>query len=115
MEITRKRVRPELQELYTDVCSVCNGIGWVFSPATVTARIDRWLNRADSQDSPRNLKLAVNPAVAEYLKRENGDMIKKLEQEHHFTLQVVQDEDFDQDDYEMYPVGETKSITSKFL
>jgi hypothetical protein len=42
-------------------------------------------------------------------------MIKKLEQEHHFTLQVVQDEDLDQDDYEMYPVGETKSITSKFL
>ena len=115
MEITRKRVRPELQELYTDVCSVCNGIGWVFSPATVTARIDRWLNRADSQDSPRNLKLAVNPAVAEYLKRENGDMIKKLEQEHHFTLQVVQDDDLDQDDYEMYPVGETKSITAKFL
>jgi ribonuclease G len=115
LEITRKRVRPELQELYTDVCSVCNGIGWVFSPATVTARIDRWLNRADSQDTPRNLKLAVNPAVAEYLKKENGDMIKKLEQEHHFTLQVVEDEDLDQDDYEMYPVGATKSITAKYL
>jgi ribonuclease G len=114
MEITRKRVRPELQELYTDVCSVCNGLGWVFSPATVTARIDRWLNRADSQDTPRNLTLHVNPAVAEYLKKEDSHMIKKLEQEHHVTLKVMEDEDLDQDDYEFYPVGQTKSITAKY-
>jgi ribonuclease G len=114
MEITRKRVRPELQELYTDVCGVCNGLGWVFSPATVTARIDRSLNRADSKDSPRNLTLAVNPAVAEYLKKENSHMVKKLEQEHHFTLDVVEDEDLDQDDYEFYPKGQTKPITGKY-
>jgi ribonuclease G len=114
MEITRKRVRPELQELYTDVCGVCKGLGWVFSPATVTARIDRWLNRADSKDSPRNLTLAVNPAVAEYLKKENGQMVKKLEQEHHFTLDVVEDEDLDQDDYEFFPKGQTKAITVKY-
>ena len=114
MEITRKRVRPELQELYTDVCGVCKGLGWVFSPATVTARIDRWLNRADSKDSPRNLTLTVNPAVAEYLKNENSQMVKKLEQEHHFTLDVVEDEDLDQDDYEFFPKGQTKSITGKY-
>ena len=114
MEITRKRVRPELQELYTDVCSVCNGIGWVFSPATVTARIDRWLNRADSRDTPRDLTLSVNPAVAEYLKKEDSHMIRKLEQEHHIKLKVVTDEDLDQDDYEFYPVGQTKSITAKY-
>ena len=114
MEITRKRVRPELQELYTDVCGVCNGLGWVFSPATVTARIDRWLNRADSKDSPRNLTLAVNPAVAEYLRKENSQMVKKLEQEHHFTLEVKEDEDLDQDEYEFYPKGQTKPITEKY-
>ncbi len=112
MEMTRKRVRPELQELYTDVCGVCNGLGWVFSPATVTARIDRWLNRADSQDPPRELTLAVNPAVAAYLRKES--MVKKLEAEHHFTLTVKEDEDLDQDEYEFYPPGQTKSITGKY-
>jgi ribonuclease G len=96
------------------VCSVCNGIGWVFSPATVTARIDRWLNRADSRDTPRDLTLSVNPAVAEYLKKEDSHMIRKLEQEHHIKLKVVTDEDLDQDDYEFYPVGQTKSITAKY-
>jgi ribonuclease G len=114
MEITRKRVRPELQELFTDVCNVCNGLGWVFSPATVTARIDRWLNRADSQDTPRELVLAVNPAVKAYLAKENSQMLRKLEVEHNFRLSVVEDEDVDQDDYEFYPKGEKKAITSKF-
>jgi ribonuclease G len=115
MEITRKRVRPELQELFTDVCSVCNGIGWVFSPATVTARIDRWLNRADSQDTPRELVLAVNPAVKAYLAKENSQMLRKLEAEHNFHLSVVEDDDIDQDDYQFYPKGEKKAITSKFI
>ena len=114
MEVTRKRVRPELQELYTDVCGVCNGLGWVFSPATVAARIDRWLNRADSKNSPRQLILAVNPAVAEYLREENGTMLKKLELEHNFKLKVREDEDLDQDEYEFFPEEGAKSITSKY-
>jgi Ribonuclease G/E len=115
MEITRKRVRPELQELYTDVCSVCNGLGWVFSPATVTARIDRWLNRADSHDTPRELNLAVNPAVAAYLAREDNQMLRKLELEHNFKLSVIKDDALDQDDYEFYPKGGSKPITSKYI
>jgi Ribonuclease G/E len=86
----------------------------VFSPATVTARIDRWLNRADSQDTPRELVLAVNPAVKAYLAKENSQMLRKLEVEHNFRLSVVEDEDVDQDDYEFYPKGEKKAITSKF-
>jgi ribonuclease G len=114
MEITRKRVRPELQELYTDVCSVCNGLGWVFSPATVAARIDRWLNRADSKNSPRQLLLAVNPAVAEYLRKENSTMLKNLEQEHNIKIKVTEDEDLDQDEYEFYAEEGAKSITSKY-
>ena len=41
-------------------------------------------------------------------------MVKKLEQEHHFTLEVKEDEDLDQDDYEFYPKGQTKPITGKY-
>jgi hypothetical protein len=40
--------------------------------------------------------------------------VKKLELEHHFTLEVVEDEDLDQDDYEFYPKGQKKSITEKY-
>jgi ribonuclease G len=45
MEITRKRVRPELQEFFTDVCHACQGLGWFFSAETVTGRIEREISK----------------------------------------------------------------------
>ncbi|KMQ49747.1 ribonuclease, Rne/Rng family [Chitinispirillum alkaliphilum] len=97
MEITRKRVRPELQEFFSDVCHACGGLGWVFSPETVTARIDRTLQRTENM--PRELTLSVHPAVAAYLHK-NGDVLKEmLQREHNCTLNVVEDDELDQDEY----------------
>ena len=110
MEITRHRVRPELQELFTDECKVCSGLGWVFSPATVTTRIDRWLQRAASQNITGELTLALPPSVAAYLKQDNGLVIKKLEQEHALKIIVREDEDLDQDEYEFYKGGSEEPI-----
>jgi ribonuclease G len=97
LEITRKRVRPELQEFYTDVCASCNGLGWVFSPETVTSRIDRELQRmTDRSAEPR---IAVHPAVAAYLLQDNAKMKRMLEEEHRCRIAVVADEDIEQDEY----------------
>jgi len=101
MEITRKRVRPELQEFFTDVCHACEGLGWVFSPETVTARIDRELRRA--HDHAGKLTLSVHPAVAAYLLNENEQAKKMLETEHHCTIRVVEDEELDQDEFGFDP------------
>ncbi len=97
MEITRKRVRPELQEFFSDVCHACGGLGWVFSPETVTARIDRTLRRTEKL--PKMLTLSVHPAVAAYLHRD-GDVLKStLENEHKCQLSIIEDEELDQDEY----------------
>jgi len=99
LEITRKRVRPELGELFTDVCRACNGLGRVFSPATVTTRIDRWLSRP-RQGSTQSFTLAVHPAVAVYLATDNNAIVRKLENEHGVRLSVVEDPELDQDEFE---------------
>lgn len=108
IEITRKRVRPELQEIYADVCHACNGIGWVFSPQTVTARIDRSLKRANYNSGQRNLSLSVHPSVSAYLLKENGYMLKNLEKAHNVTINIVQNEELDQDEYEIHPKNAKK-------
>lgn len=113
MEITRKRVRPELQELYTDVCHACGGLGWVFSPATVTAGIDRWLQRAASEGVSQKLTIKVHPAVAEYLRQKNGEIIRMLEKTHSFAIIVAEDEELDQDEYEVFPQGSNEPITAR--
>jgi ribonuclease G len=96
LEITRKRVRPELQEFYTDVCHACSGLGWVFSPETVTARMDRDLRRMRRKDE---VKVAVHPAVSAYLLQDQGKMKKLLEQEHQCSITLISDEELDQDEY----------------
>jgi ribonuclease G len=96
-EITRKRVRPELQEFYTDVCHACSGLGWVFSPETVTSRIDRELQRM--ADRSGELSLSVHPAVAAYLLQDSGKMKHMLEQERQCRIFVKPDEDLEQDEY----------------
>lgn len=100
LEITRKRVRPELQEFYTDVCHACNGLGWVFSPETVTSRIDRDLSRMPpGRRYHKELVIAVHPAVAAYLLNDNAQVKRILEQEHECTLRITPDEELDQDEY----------------
>ncbi|MDR0331623.1 MAG: Rne/Rng family ribonuclease [Chitinispirillales bacterium] len=101
MEITRKRVRPELQEFFTDACITCGGLGWIFSPETVTARIDRDLRRA--QNKPKKITVTIHPAVAEYLRDDSnpsgGTMKSMLEKEHKCALNIVEDEEYDQDEF----------------
>lgn len=114
MEITRKRVRPELRELYTEMCETCSGLGYVLSPASISAYIDRWLQRAGSRKRKhRDLDLAVHPQVAKYLLRDHGAMVKKLEQQHDIQLHVRQNEELDQDDYQFYAHGSTTQLELK--
>jgi ribonuclease G len=99
VEITRKRVRPELQELFTDVCPACDGLGRVFSPATVTTRIDRWLSR-HRQKQPKALTLSVHPSVAAYLSEGNAKTLKRLERQHGVSVEIAEDPGLDQDEFE---------------
>ncbi len=114
MEITRKRVRPGLQELFTDVCHSCNGLGRVFSPATVTTRIDRWLRRAKSTDVSKKLTIAVSPSVAAYIQSEKNRLLKELGKSHGFYLVIIVDETLDQDEFEIYREGKSEPITEKY-
>jgi ribonuclease G len=114
IEITRKRVRPELRELYTEMCEACSGLGYVFSPASISSRIDRWLQRAGAQGKrPDELKLAVHPQVAAYLLKDRGSLVRRLEEQHRIRLEVVENAELDQDEYEFYSKGQTKPISLK--
>ncbi len=102
LEITRKRVRPELQEMYTDVCAACDGLGRVFSPQTVTTRIDRWLGRP-RKDGADEYTLAVHPSVAAHLAKDGGKTVQRLEKQHRVRLHVVESPELDQDEFEFEP------------
>ncbi len=114
MEITRKRVRPELQQIFTDICHACNGLGRVFSPATVTTRIERWLRRAKSAKLSGELTVVIPPSVATYIEKEDRRLVTELEKSHGFSLEIVVDETQDQDEFDIYRKGEKDPITEKY-
>jgi len=106
MEITRKRVRPELQEYFTDVCHACDGLGWIFSAESVGARIDRELGRFAGKK--QHIELSIHPAVSAYLMKENGQVKKMLENEHKCKITIIEDGDLDQDEYNVSAKGGQK-------
>jgi ribonuclease G len=114
MEITRKRVRPELQELFTDICTTCNGLGRVFSPTTVTAQIDRLLRRAAVDGVGKRLQLSVPQSIADYLWQGANKILNDLKKSHGITLDVVVDETLDQDEFDVIVPGTQKSIAEKY-
>lgn len=115
MEITRKRVRPELQQIFTNVCHACNGLGRVFSPATVTARIERWLRRAELASISKELTITVSPSIATYIQTKSKRLMTQLEKSLGFSLEVVTDETLDQDEFAVYQKGESEPITDKYV
>ncbi|MBN1984061.1 MAG: Rne/Rng family ribonuclease [Chitinivibrionales bacterium] len=114
IEITRKRVRPELQELFTDLCHACNGLGRVFSPATVTASIDRWLQRARTTECPRTITIMLSPSVHSYIKKDNARIIKEMEKLYGFTIELVIDESLDQDEFSIFDQKNRTELTEKY-
>jgi ribonuclease G len=107
MEITRKRVRPELQEYFTDVCHACDGLGWIFSAESVGARIDRELGRFGGKKP--EIELSIHPAVSAYLLKEGEQVKRMLEKEHLCNITIVEDGDLDQDEYAIKPKANRKS------
>ncbi len=114
MEITRKRVRPGLQELFTDVCHSCNGLGRVFNPATVTGRIDRFLSRTNLRQESKNLILSVSPSVASFIQKDNNHILMELNKSHKLSLTIQINENLDQDEFELYDQRSNQAITDKY-
>lgn len=114
MEITRKRVRPELQQLFTNICHTCNGLGRVFSPATILSQIDRWLSRAVQKEECKSFDIFVPTSVATYVEELSQDVIGDLEHNHGITLNVTLNDELEQDEFEIYREGSEEAITELY-
>ena len=49
IEMTRQRVRPSLYQSLTSECTLCGGMGRVYTPATVVRRIERSVKKLEER------------------------------------------------------------------
>jgi len=61
IEMTRKRVRGSLLRSLCEPCPVCQGLGWVGSPATLKLKFHRMLAKAERLSDESAFILEVSP------------------------------------------------------
>ena len=66
MQITRQRVRPELNIATREKCPTCNGTGKITPSILVSDDIERNLDHLLTKQNERNIKLAVHPYLFSY-------------------------------------------------
>ncbi|GAB4383831.1 MAG: ribonuclease E/G [Salibacteraceae bacterium] len=69
VEITRQRVRPEMEIKTSEVCPTCNGTGEVQASITIIDEIENTLNAIIEEQKVKHVTIAVHPFVAAYLQR----------------------------------------------
>ncbi len=66
MQITRERVRPQMNIVTKEVCPACNGTGSITASILVTDQIDNHLQHLLVKQNEANLVLAVHPFLYAY-------------------------------------------------
>lgn len=80
VEITRKRVYQDLEEIMRTPCPYCEGRGRVLSPDTMAMRVRREVRRLAREAKAAAVLIEVHPQVATALLREGPGWIRLLEE-----------------------------------
>ncbi len=80
VEITRKRVYQDLEEVMRTACPYCEGRGRVLSAETMSLRVRRELRRLARRAAGRAIQVEVHPQVRGLLFRDGDVWLRELEE-----------------------------------
>ncbi|MCB9554699.1 MAG: Rne/Rng family ribonuclease [Deltaproteobacteria bacterium] len=102
VEMTRKRVRPSLNQQLTDQCPYCEGRGYLKSAATVSYDVLREIRRQAHELPGDAIIVAVHPDVADRLAEDEPDYLAFLEQRLGKEIVVDAQADFHIEQFEIH-------------
>jgi ribonuclease G len=88
VEITRKRVHQDLEEIMRTPCPYCEGRGRVLSPETMASRVRRELRTLVRETKSGAVMAEVHPQVAGLLFRDGAGWLRALEESSGKSLRV---------------------------
>ncbi len=80
VEITRKRVYQDLEEVMRIPCPYCEGRGRVLSPETMSVRVRREVRRLMRSTQAGAILVELHPEVYRYLFRDGSSWLRQLEE-----------------------------------
>jgi len=82
IEMTRKKVRQELDSMIHIDCPYCNGSGKILSPESVARNVERKLHQYFTETIATAVEISVHPTVAEIFSMEDNDVVERLERDY---------------------------------
>jgi ribonuclease G len=104
VEMTRKRTRENLNQLLCEPCPYCEGKGYLKSRETVASEIFREVRQNGTALKGRQINVHVHPEVAELLFEEEQEGIARLEKDMGIKVQIMANNNFHQEQFEITPV-----------
>lgn len=101
IEMTRKRVRESLGRVLSQICSYCEGKGFVKSPTTVCYEIFRELRKIGSTKRNGKVLITAHPLVVDLIYEEEREGIENVEKENNLRIIVKADKNYHQEYYEL--------------
>jgi ribonuclease G len=114
MQITRQRIRQNVQMSFSDACPTCGGTGMVQSKTTTLNQIERWIKRFKSESREFRLQLQVNPNTAMYLTQGTISRLTKIMFKFFVKVKVVPDQAMAMDEFRFISVKQNKDITEQY-
>jgi ribonuclease G len=114
MQITRQRIRQNVQMSFSDACPTCGGTGMVQSKTTTLNQIERWIKRFKSESREFRLQLKVNPNTGSYLTQGTISRLTKIMFKFFVKVKVVPDQTMAMDEFRFISVKQNKDITEQY-
>jgi ribonuclease G len=108
MQITRQRVRPEMNIVTDEMCPSCHGTGQTRPTILFTDELERALSFIVGKIKTRKIILNVHPFVASYLKKGIFPLSKKWSVKYKILLKVQSVTSYHMLEYHFYDMEENE-------
>lgn len=105
VEITRKRVYQDLEEVMRMPCPYCDGKGRVLSGETMTHRVRRELRRLLTSQKPAAVLVHVHPLVYSELNRHGDAWLRQVEEQTGAAVRIASREGMHLEQMEVAPLA----------
>lgn len=111
VQMTRQRIRQNVQLSFSEACPTCGGTGLVQSRRTTINHLERWILRFKSESREFRLQLRVHPNVAEFLTSGVISRLTKIRFKFFIRIKLIPDKSIPVDEFRFFSVKQQKDIT----
>ncbi|TET24356.1 MAG: Rne/Rng family ribonuclease [Candidatus Cloacimonadota bacterium] len=115
MEMTRKRVSPEIAQSFFDICPVCEGKGKVLSQIHLSLKVIRGIESKAKKLTDRSIILYGHPEFIDFFSKEFSDRLAHFSRKFRISIQLRKDAAFSIDSLKIFDNEKLKDITGVVL